>query len=254
MRNVLLFLLLSVSSALWAGDDFDSVLKEGKVWRYRFRLVVNPVYGEVYHFKELCLSGDTLIEGIPFKRVKERQLPDGEGTSVADWMPTNFWIGEKSGRVYTYEEFTKYCKLLFDFSAAKGETIEGASRQWRVTAVTDTIIGSGMDKKARHCLHVANVENPYRTDVWVEGIGSLSTGLINADDLDGAIPTLILCSDETVLYQNTSSLSKINSPIPSLNQNRQYFYDLQGRPMKETPQKGLYIKDGKKTNRIIMNK
>jgi len=121
-----------------------------------------------------------------------------------------------------------------------------------VTAATDTILDSSVDKKVRHCLHIVNVEDSSREDVWVEGIGSLSTGLINTADFDGAIPVLVQCSDEVVLYRYATSPSKMESSIRPFNLGSQSFYDLHGRIMKELPQKGFYIKDGKK--RILMSK
>lgn len=254
MKKRLLFfvgIVLFLSSALFANDNFDSILKEGKVWRYQYKLVVNPDYDDVYQ-REMCLSGDTLIEGIHFNRMMERQVPDEDETSVAEWTPQNVWIGEENGKVYTYNGLTNTCQLLFDFSLEKGELIEKFGWQWRVIAVTDTILDSGNDRKVRHCLHVVNVEIPYQTDVWVEGIGSLLTGLINTADLEGAIPTLVLCSDEVVLYNNATSLLKIHSPNPELHLGKLPYYDLQGRLMKVPLQGGLYIKDGKK--KLLMNK
>lgn len=255
MKKRLLFfvgIVLFLSSALFANDNFDSILKEGKVWRYQYKLVVNPDYGEIFRFNDMCLGGDTLIEDIPFKRVMETKTSDEESVPDTEWIPQNLWIGEKDGKVYSYEGLTKSCMLLIDFTVEKGETIECLGSQWRVTAATDTILDSSVDKKVRHCLHIVNVEDSSREHVFVEGIGSLSTGLINTNDLDGGIPTLIQCSDEVVLYYYATSPSKIKSSIQPFNLGSQSFYDLHGRIMKELPQKGFYIKENNK--KLFMNK
>ncbi len=247
MRVRIVMLLLSLLPTLLRADSrFESVLKEGKVWCYQWEIVANPIYDKIYRYTEISLKGDTLIDGITFRRVYQRQVSE-EGASDEGWMPEDYWIGERDSEIYTYEIFTKECKLLLDFSMETGETFNKAGTQWSVTAVSDTILDSSTDRRVRRCLNVADTENTNRTDFWIEGIGSLSTGLVRSDDLEGAVPHLVSCMEGTVSLFVFQSISSGVASVPQLRTiDKSSSYDLQGRRLKGIPQRGMYIKDGKK--------
>ena len=84
-------------------------------------------------------------------------------------------------------------------------TIEcGESLNFRVTAVTDTILTSSSDRTRRKCIYLECTDDSFANDVWVEGIGSLRFGIEgNLALAVGSKATLIKCtSDEEVLYLN----------------------------------------------------
>ena len=67
-----------------------------------------------------------------------------------------------------------------------------------VTAVTDTVIATSVDKTPRKCLYLSRPGSTNIDDVWVEGIGSLVGGVRGAYVLlsAGAIPMLRTCKQD----------------------------------------------------------
>ena len=86
-------------------------------------------------------------------------------------------------------------------------------------------------------------------DCWVEGIGSLTYGTLG-DRIYwvGSSKRLLQCKQgDEVLYSVDIATSIQTPQINEVSSNIRF--DLQGRPVKSTPKHGIYIKDGRKTNR-----
>jgi hypothetical protein len=73
-----------------------------------------------------------------------------------------------------------------------------------VVAVTDTVIATSVDKTPRKCLYIGRVGESKIYDVWVEGIGSLVSGVYGtySSFMHGSIPTLRTCKEDgQTLYE-----------------------------------------------------
>ena len=177
MRKYVLILLMSVCCIIvYAQKEYESVLEGGKVWKMEYKVSIPSDSGEQYRYENIVLQGDTIIDGIPFKSTG------------------SYWIGQKDGVVYEYDKNSNLGQKfpIMDFTLNVGDELviyekdyddEGDSvetwetERFKVVAVSDTIIASSTDKRLRHCVYV---EGSYgnRQDCWVEGIGSLTYGIL----------------------------------------------------------------------------
>lgn len=203
---VFLWLLFTVPSL--AQEGYESLLSESKVWTMGYKGVVNPlVYGDIYFFIDTKLVGDTVINDIHFMQKYQRQWNLGEETP-AEWTATGEYLGQDGGKIYQYTDWTKNAALDMDISLNVGDRINYDDIDllyFEATAVSDTILADADDNKPRRCVEV-ETEMPHITDVWIEGIGSVTLGIRRMYDhlADGAVPKLYKCTDgDAVIYQST---------------------------------------------------
>lgn len=203
---VFLWLLFTVPSL--AQEGYESLLSESKVWTMGYKGVVNPlVYGDIYFFIDTKLVGDTVINDIHFMQKYQRQWNLGEETP-AEWTATGEYLGQDGGKIYQYTDWSKNVALDMDISLNVGDRINYDDIDllyFEATAVSDTILADADDNKPRRCVEV-ETEMPHITDVWIEGIGSVTLGIRRMYDhlADGAVPKLYKCTDgDAVIYQST---------------------------------------------------
>lgn len=232
----------------WAQEEFESLLSESKVWTISYKAVLNPeMYSDTLFFVDTKLVGDTVVNGIHFMQKYRREWKWGEEIP-ADWTATKEYLGQDGGKIYKYSDVSKKMVLDMDISLNVEDKISydyDVLSYFKATVVSDTILTNTDDNKSRRCIRV-ELEQPRGTDVWIEGIGSITLGITGMDNLlaTGAIPKLYMCTDEgVIIYQAT-----LPTAIQSV---RSYklesaIYNLQGRKLQQTPQKGLYIQNGKK--------
>ena len=205
---VFLWLLFTVPSL--AQEGYESLLSESKVWTMGYKGVVNPlVYGDIYFFIDTKLVGDTVINDIHFMQKYQRQWNLGEETP-AEWTATGEYLGQDGGKIYQYTDWSKNVALDMDISLNVGDRINYDDIDllyFEATAVSDTILADADDNKPRRCVEV-ETEMPHITDVWIEGIGSVTLGIRRMYDhlAAGAVPKLYKCTDgDAVIYQSTLS-------------------------------------------------
>ena len=249
-RFVLLFNLLFLAICSEGQELYDSFLDEEKVWTMGYK-VVNPNV-DVTYFEEKCLKGDTIIEGICFKREWRRNWMSGD-PKPTDWVPLNKFIGQDGRKVYkhAFSGSWSLTYLIMDFSLNSGdkfvEDYQGLALNYLVKDVSDTII-SNATSESRRCIYVRCIERPSIEDTWIDGIGSLNYGIEGDLSLNGgSIPKLMeVRKNGTVIYSHDNSMSSIMQTKESMIQNIPTFFDLQGRRFTQQPQPGIYIRDGKK--------
>lgn len=189
---VFLWLLFTVPSL--AQEGYESLLSESKVWTMGYKGVVNPlVYGDIYFFIDTKLVGDTVINDIHFMQKYQRQWNLGEETP-AEWTATGEYLGQDGGKIYQYTDWSKNVALDMDISLNVGDRINYDDIDllyFEATAVSDTILADADDNKPRRCVEV-ETEMPHITDVWIEGIGSVTLGIRRMYDhlAAGAVPKL----------------------------------------------------------------
>ena len=245
-KNLLLLFLSLVSICINAQKNFESLLQDGKVWKVEYSSTpVETV--ERYAYEDIVLQGDTIIDGILFK---------SDGYS---------WIGQKDGVVYNCVEYMNLGQPYpyMDFSLNVGNEFviyekefdeEGDSMvtwvvdRFEAIAVSDTIIAISSDKRLRHCVYVKSLLNNQQ-DCWVEGIGSLTYGILGYRLLAnwvGSNIRLLQCrqNDEVLYYANDFTVDMSSSRSHKIS--KEIFFDLQGRRIVGTPKRGIYVKDGRK--------
>lgn len=234
--------------------NYDSVVSESRLWTMDMKMRLDPKEYNINWETEMKLAGDTIINGIHFMRRYYRDWQKGE-EKPERWITTNEYVGQDGSKVYIYDDLFKTMKLDIDFSLNDGDKIVVYDEEpnnvfyFVVTAASDTILESSTDRTPRRCLHVQMEQFPDVTDVWIEGIGSLTyavSGVMQFFATGGADFKLTKCTDgDVVLFEGKgfeTSIHSMGSPQLSLGA----LYDLSGRKVQGTPPKGVYIQNGKK--------
>lgn len=248
MRRILILLFWVIAIGVFAQEKFESVILQGKVWKtaYQSPYIVNQPPTII----ESRFDGDTIIDGIAFKRKFTRsELREGS------WQATNYYVGQKGGQVFYFSRtFGDEPRLLMDFSAKESDVISVlffgyVPQSLKVIAASDTILESSGDQTRRRCLYV---QSDSKSDIWVEGIGSLCYGVepYLQEPLDGALPWLQQCLyEDVVIFKAEENIS--NGIVWTTREvqtgSRSSCYDLLGRRVSGQPQhRGVYVKGNRK--------
>ena len=227
MTRVLFMLMLVFPFAVSAQKEYDSVVSESRLWTMDMNMRLNPKEYNINWETEMKLAGDTLINGINFMRRYYRDWQKGE-EKPERWITTNEYVGQDGSKVYIYDDMFKTMKLDMDFSLNVGDKIVVDDEDpyyfyFVVTAASDTILDSSTDRTPRRCLHVQmeqfpDVTNVYDTDIWIEGIGSLTYAVSGVKQFlatGGADFKLTRCTDgDAVLYQTGSGNNNTQEYFP----------------------------------------
>ena len=241
MRRSILSLLVLFCLVVKAKAQ-EPIAVEGKEWRFKTQV---PYIDDRYTSDiRMWINGDTIVNGIICKKLN---------THISElWEDGK----EKQKEDYCYSDAGRFYQngnLMFDFNLKTDDLfiyndneINVPGDTLRIINVCDTILGDGMPRK---CLTVAVVfygKTLYElTDIWIEGIGSLTLGIFQSRiNYSGLIIDFLECSCQgQILYK------KRDMHIPSVHRqflnNNALYYDLTGRPV-ANPTRGVYIKDGRK--------
>ena len=211
-----------------AQEVYNSFLEEGKAWHYS----VYNYYPETHYKKTAFVSGDTIINGLKYKRICE---------------------GDASNFQYGLREDGKTIRISFDDSILYdfGLTVGSVLYSMRVTDIDTIKVGDRLLRRLRFL-----AENEIEYDYWVEGIGGLSD-LTRPFGTTGVTISFLSCdvNGETILtredilnqpsYHQTDA--SVSCPVNDyMIENSSGIFDLQGRRVNVNVKKGLYIKDGRK--------
>lgn len=208
-------MIISVSPMFTSAQkEYDSVVSESRLWTMDMKMRLDPKEYNINWETEMKLAGDTIINGIHFMRRYYRDWQKGE-EKPERWITTNEYVGQDGSKVYIYDDLFKTMKLDMDFSLNDGDKIVVYDEEpnnvfyFVVTAASDTILERSTDRTPRRCLHVQMEQFPDVTDVWIEGIGSLTyavSGVMQFFATGGADFKLTKCTDgDAVLYQTGTS-------------------------------------------------
>lgn len=232
--------------------EYDTILKEGMVWRMEAKMVVAEGYS--YSDAIYTLRGDTLINDIPFKGLYIKSWLRSKQEESADWCNNGF-IGEQNGKVYFWAMPPIAPKLVMDFTLNVGDTfVDPSGYVYIVKNVSDTILSRSDDQRPRRCISlVMKYKESFNPDIWIEGVGSVYGGIrgILSTNVMGAYPKLLRCEDNGVcIYESEDYQTSIRIVQDDQNRsikesNKKGSYLLNGLPT--TPStRGIYIQDGKK--------
>ena len=186
-------------------DKAPYLVKEGKKWHIRTEVpYVNKNTYDIF----MWVEGDTIINGVSYKKLHKQTR------NVLDSSMGTFEIG------YCYQANNRYYQngeLMFDFSLQEGDVFyprKGDPLTVRRTgkmALDDGII-------RKYLLMVADTQDPdttYNADYWIEGIGSLKTGILTNDFTnDGLIKELQSCiyNGEYIYKSKTNETKPVSRP------------------------------------------
>ena len=150
-KIVILFFSFLLSIIVYAQNQYDTILKEGMVWRMESEIPVAEGY--TYFDAIYTLRGDTLINDIPFKGLYKKSWSRGEQEESIDWYNNGF-IGEQNGKVYFWAGMSsKAPQLVMDFTLSVGDTfVDPSGFEYIVKNVSDTILSRSDDQRPRHCI------------------------------------------------------------------------------------------------------
>ncbi len=235
-----------------AQRHYDPILVEGRTWVYDYHHfeVINE---ETFQYEETVskiyytVMGDTVINGKGYRKVYRRGGSESRMTFFRAYR-------EEGSHVYGYLLNSNEEYLLMEFDHQRfAETV--LHRYRNSIEEVDSIFVNGR----RFCRHqyVEKIMGfPSVFLILVEGIGFVDNGLILG--MDYIRPNCVCdystfreCYDgDELIFRNTDFKAESASGIGSLTvspvRHQETLFDLQGRRLKEAPQKGIYIEDGKK--------
>ena len=255
--------ILALSGQM-SGDNLSMVV-EGRKWNV---VTINPAYpseatngyydvlgrrGKVWGRYTYVLEGDTVIGGITYKRL----LSDGKYVCG---------LREEDGRVYKRGNNSE--GLLYDFNAQPGDIFKNDEYIWMQVGQVRQVSVKGQDRRCLDMYSYYYLGDPEEgedvkimggynvADYWIEGIGC--TGFPDNAFwwfIIGNYPLLVSVydGDECIfdIEEFASIVATSVRDIPKATDGRSIspdtpIYDLQGRRLNATPQKGVYIQNGKK--------
>ena len=232
MKRILIFVvLLCVLSMVYSQNSYRKMFVAGRTW--------NMMKAEGH----TLFTPDNLVAGMAW---------DSTFTSFtipkeADVTRSNFFR-EEGPKVY--QDWGEGWVLVFDFSLNVGDnfmglkvesvdTIEVKGRQYRRLSFG---LKTGYGKEKDYC--------------WVEGIGSSLFGIYNGiypPTLTSGITdhsVLSVYDGDELIFEEDDFMAPAVTAIKTVTQEKpgknSTFFDLQGRRITARPQRGLYIRDGKK--------
>ena len=228
-------------------DGDGQLLEEGKEWWYNYE--PGQWLGLPQDFR-LFIQGDTIVGGRTWKKLYHDHTPG----AVPEYAKA---LRKEEGRVYELTD-DGGSRLLLDFTLTRGNGYD-ADGSYKEVIATDTLI-SGDHAHYRLILQAFEDGLPTKLTSWIRSVGS-DYGI----DADGAWSRQDIMAHEnaTILYGSpylfigclkangqllygkrpstpTSVTARTTTAHPAT------FFDLQGRRLPQQPQRGVYIKNGRK--------
>ena len=184
----------------------DPIATDGKKWHIRTQV---PYIDDRYTTDVfMWVEGDTIVDGISCKKLYKQTR------NVKDSSMGTIEVG------YCRQEGDKYYqdgKLMFDFGLGVGDMFatstdnEEAGFFYTVVSIGDTLLLDGLPRK--YMVIAPSYEGMTKsnhTDIWVEGIGSLSMGIFENDFyyMDGLKKELQCCSYNGIYIYKKKEESK----------------------------------------------
>ena len=222
------------------------LMEDGKVWNYGLwtaAALTTPGVNYTPVPQTYMVEGDTVIDGRSCMKLFS-QRDNNEKEFVASYYET-------AGKVYMVKDGETEGRLVYDFSAKKGDVISVYNcEEDRMEDVTihdvQTMNVQGKDLK---CLFVKNQHDGGCW--WLEGIGS-SEGFeynIQKNTPGNTIKIgSVYLGDKCLFLAEDDKPSGIEDITTNTTNSRtdNAIYDLMGRRLNGVPAKGIYIQNGKK--------
>lgn len=274
---LLIVLLLSGMKTITAQPvvPYHPLVKDGKTWKCQItKRMIPEKIGDVEAFYDqtttysLRVGEDTIIAGKSYKKIYEeitaidKQLiytyPKEAAEEMEKYLHQDVgittlydkFLREENKKVYAHNKSTDTEYLLYDFSLLAGEknSNEFPLGEVQISSI-DTIAAQGQYFRRYHL-----GENGGYEPLWVEGIGHPGGPFHSANHMvnDGTLYVLLACYEdgECIFTKDDFYNPAVTSQIGVIKnaESDVTTYDLQGRRIPEgmKPQRGVYIREGKK--------
>ena len=230
------------------GEDYHPFVVEGKIW-YCTETIV---FGNSYKL-DYMISGDTIINGYACKKLRSRRE---RGRKDFNWY---FECGLMEQEKKVFKVFPDYIKILYDFGMDVGDSFETGDYNVSVVSIDTLVIPDGKKyrnatiKITSHEFDYTSVKGAYPPRYnWIERIGSLYEPFYCYDELhfrsfsDGGSHTFVIkCIENGEILYDSGEANGVPSATAEDRQDAPVF-DLYGRRLNGVPQRGIYIRDGRK--------
>ena len=216
---------------IFHGNDFlphRPMLEEGKMWTYESN-ASSPENACQYTY---YLQGDTIIGEQKYWKL----FKDGKEKYQCA-------LREEDRQVYCLDKGSQEEQLLYSFKAQAGEilSVMGSTAEVNYTSVYSR---EGLNYGS---LTVAADWNGNMLHFfWLDGIGSLEELLHPTTEYWGENRLLACTVGNQVVYALPGYETSVKASNVKSRQEQGAIYDLQGRRVQGTPQRGLYIREGRK--------
>ena len=248
--------------------EYVPFVEEGKVWYCGH---THSMY-EYEHFphslEDPCgwgidciftMSGDTLINGLEYKKVY-CQYGDYYGDEEQHYYCA---VREEGYQVFIIEEEAKDEKIIYDFSRPE-EFLTLTYNDYRFARTDGEHLYEFLPGQLWYmvCKFTESGEVDYSNDIggWIDGVGNLGTNPfafelpfapLGVPKLGKKIGLRSCMKDSKYIYNPLwmampTDPSIVDSKHIDNSPNSSHIYDLQGRSVTGTTQRGIYIQNGKK--------
>ena len=189
------------------------LFEEGKVWEcYGVNQSISPEYRHSYPVTTYTVKGDTIIEDVSYKKL---------------YVKTVYENGDTEEGVYPVEGNAPNT-YGYDFTLKNGDFIPinrfSQKMGYQVVDAKDTILNDGIKRRCLMLEYLVYViEEGEKVDsiimghdIWVEGIGSLKSGITMDDPMRAGSTTYTLKNvkiGNQCIYQKTTGNENPNTPV-----------------------------------------
>ena len=171
-NTLLLFVMTTMAQE--TVNSYNSFVTEGKIWVCQGYQALSPHTG-MDRFETLYFfQGDSVVDGVTYKCMYRKKSFTG-GYKQTELI---YLLKQDGDKVYTQKG-----DVLYEFGLKVGDTsING----WQVISVGDTILNDHIKRKYLKVSYKNTIDSmgaAYASDIWVEGLGSLETGIEKDFDL-----------------------------------------------------------------------
>ena len=250
MKKITLFLLLAMTGCKCFAQEHEYIplLEEGKRWNYIFDFAWAGAPKEYNYYYSYFVNGDTVINNITCKKIYMEK--DGSVTYKAAMY-------EDGQKVYCFNNNSTDSELLYDFGLCRYDKMPVEKENVEVLCkYTKQSEYEGVNRKEIYWIMIdsymsedyvermMSLDNDIYLSEWIEGIGS-TQDLFFTLPYDGNYSHMISCEQNgKTLYQDSYYTGIIDIRTNS-NVSSQIF-DFSGRRLNSIPEKGMYIKGGRK--------
>ena len=219
------------------GEDYHPFVVEGKIWYCTETIVFSNSYKLDY-----MISGDTIINGYACKKLLKRRE---RGRKDFNWY---FECGLMEQGKRVFEVYKDRIITLYDFSMEVGDYIDYEEYRALVESIDTWVTPEGREYKMR-IIKVVDLEwHSYFYNYWIGRIGTLSRPFRPFYEVfaDGSFGVGVdRCIENGEILYDSGEANGVPSATVQDRQDAPCF-NLQGRRLNGVPQRGMYIRDGRK--------
>lgn len=218
-------------------------VKNGKSWVCQEYQAISPHTGKDHSEAKFFFQGDSLVDGKSYKCLYcRRSYIGGEKQCKLVYL-----LRQEGDKVYTHTG-----NILYEFGLNIGETSQNG---WQATAVGDTILSDGIKRKYQKMKYTKNTE-VHATDIWVEGIGSLKTGIEKEreSNKDGSRKTTLQCVAQNGRYIYHTAGNETFQTESMLAENKLWLCGRTNMGTQEVQEKSYFVQGDTTINGIATKK